>query len=75
MSGFVLKRILTFIPTFIGVSIITFMFIRILPGDPIIVMAGERGMTDERYAALMTQFGYDRSVLVQYWDYVVFRQV
>jgi len=70
MSGFLLKRILTFIPTFIGVSIITFMFIRILPGDPIIVMAGERGMTDERYAALMTQFGYDRPILVQYWDYL-----
>jgi len=70
MSGFLLKRILTFVPTFIGVSIITFMFIRILPGDPIILMAGERGMTDERYAKLMAQFGYDRHVLVQYWDYL-----
>jgi len=70
MVSFLFKRILMFIPTFIGVSIITFMFIRILPGDPIIVMAGERGMTDERYAALMTQFGYDRPLLMQYWDYV-----
>ena len=70
MSGFLVKRLLTFIPTFIGVTIITFMFIRILPGDPILLMVGERGMTDERHAALMTQFGYDRPLLVQYWDYL-----
>lgn len=70
MSGFLLKRLLMFIPTFIGVSIITFMFIRILPGDPIILMAGERGISEERYAKLMAQFGYDRSVWVQYWDYL-----
>ncbi|OED42148.1 peptide ABC transporter permease [Chromatiales bacterium (ex Bugula neritina AB1)] len=69
MYSFLLKRLGTFIPTFIGVSIITFLFIRILPGDPIILMAGERGMTDERYAKLMAQFGYDQPLLVQYWDY------
>jgi dipeptide transport system permease protein len=33
-------------------------------------MAGERGMTDERYAQLMTQFGFDKSLLSQYWDYL-----
>lgn len=70
MSSFMLKRLLTFIPTFVGVTIITFMFIRILPGDPILLMVGERGMTDERHAALMAQFGYDRPLLVQYWDYL-----
>lgn len=69
MLHFLLKRLGTFIPTFIGVSIVTFLFIRILPGDPIILMAGERGMSDERYAKLMAQFGYDQSLLVQYWDY------
>ncbi len=33
-------------------------------------MAGERGMSDARYAELMTQFGFDRPLLVQYWDYL-----
>ncbi len=69
MISFLLKRLGTFIPTFIGVSIITFLFIRILPGDPIILMAGERGMSDERYAKLMAQFGYDQPLLTQYWNY------
>ena len=70
MLRFFLSRLVTFIPTFIGVTLISFMFIRILPGDPIIVMAGERGMTEERYAQLTEQFGFDRPILVQYWDYL-----
>ena len=70
MLRFFLSRLVTFIPTFIGVTLISFLFIRILPGDPIIVMAGERGLTEERYAELQQQFGFDKPVLVQYWDYL-----
>ena len=71
MLHFFLSRMLTFIPTFIGVTLISFTFIRVLPGDPILVMAGERGMTEERYAELQAQFGFDRPILVQYWDYLL----
>ena len=70
MLSFLLKRIGTFIPTFIGVSIVAFLFIRLLPGDPILLMAGERGMSDERYAKMMAQFGYDQPLWQQYWDYI-----
>lgn len=69
MIKFLGARLLTFLPTFIGVALISFSFIRVLPGDPIIVMAGERGMTEERYAELTAQFGFDRPFLVQFWDY------
>ncbi len=71
MFRFLLTRLLTFLPTFIGVTIISFAFIRVLPGDPIVVMAGERGLTKERYAELTAQFGFDRPILQQYWDYLV----
>ncbi len=54
MLNYCPRRLLTFIPTFIGVTLISFGFIRVLPGDPIIVMAGERGLTEERYAELVT---------------------
>lgn len=70
MLNFILRRLLTFIPTFIGVSIISFLFIRLLPGDPIMLMAGERGLSDERYAQLMTQFGFNKPLLTQYWEYL-----
>ncbi|MFV2091774.1 MAG: ABC transporter permease subunit [Hyphomicrobiales bacterium] len=71
MLRFVLARLLTFLPTFIGVTLVSFSFIRLLPGDPIVVMAGERGMTAERYAALREKFGFDQPLLQQYWDYLV----
>ncbi|EYD72341.1 ABC transporter permease subunit [Limimaricola hongkongensis] len=70
MLRYMLSRFATFLPTFIGVTLISFAFIRVLPGDPIIVMAGERGMTQERYDELVTQFGFDRPILSQYWDYL-----
>ena len=50
MLNFLLRRIVTFVPTFIGVTLIAFAFIRLLPGDPILLLAGERGVAPERYA-------------------------
>jgi len=70
MIKFILSRLLTFLPTFFGVTLISFGFIRVLPGDPIIVMAGERGLSEERYNALAAQFGFDRPILTQYWEYL-----
>ncbi len=70
MLWFTLRRLLTFIPTFFGVTLIAFSFIRLLPGDPILVMAGERGMSDERYAELMAKFGFDQPMWWQYLEYI-----
>jgi dipeptide transport system permease protein len=70
MLKFLASRVLTFLPTFFGVTIISFAFIRLLPGDPIVVMAGERGVSAERYAELVKQLGFDRPMVVQYFDYL-----
>ena len=71
MLGFLLRRIGMLVPTFIGVTIVAFFFIRLLPGDPILLLAGERGITPERYAELQVQFGFDQPIYIQYFDYVV----
>jgi len=70
MLKFFLRRLLTFLPTFIGVTIISFGFIRLIPGDPLLVLAGERGMTEERHAEMMSQFGFDRPIWEQYGNYL-----
>ncbi|WP_425416407.1 ABC transporter permease subunit [Oricola indica] len=70
MLRFFLYRLALVIPTFIGVSIVAFAFIRLLPGDPILLLAGERGITPERYEQLQAVYGFDRPVIVQYLDYV-----
>ncbi len=70
MLRFLLNRIGLLIPTFIGVSIIAFSFIRLLPGDPILLLAGERGMTDERYQAEVVKYGFDKPIWQQYLNYL-----
>jgi dipeptide transport system permease protein len=70
MFRFVLTKLGLLIPTFIGVTIVAFSFIRMLPGDPIELMAGERGVTPERHAELMTLMGFDRPIWEQYIEFV-----
>jgi len=71
MFLYFLKKLSVVLPTFFGVTLVAFIFIRTLPGDPVLLMAGERGMSEERHAALMTQFGYDRPILFQYGGYLL----
>ncbi len=70
MLSYLARRIGLLIPTFIGITIVAFGFIRVLPGDPVLLMAGERGMTNERYAELLREFGYDRPIWQQYLTYM-----
>jgi len=58
------------VPTFIGVTIAAFSFIRLLPGDPILLMAGERGVTPERRAELEHIMGFDRPLWEQYFSFL-----
>ncbi|MBB4304454.1 dipeptide transport system permease protein [Rhodobium orientis] len=70
MLRFLLNRIAVLLPTFIGVTIISFLFIRLLPGDPIELLAGERGVTPERHAQLMHMMGFDKPIWQQYLTFV-----
>ncbi|NVK32275.1 MAG: ABC transporter permease subunit [Gammaproteobacteria bacterium] len=70
MIGFLFRRLALLIPTLIGITIVSFGFVRILPGDPVLLMAGERGITEERYAKLMEEFGYNQPIWQQYFNYL-----
>ena len=69
MLFYFLRRFGLLVPTFFGVTIAAFSFIRLLPGDPVLLMAGERGLTPERHAQLLHQFGFDRPLWQQFLDY------
>ncbi|KQR77676.1 peptide ABC transporter permease [Rhizobium sp. Leaf384] len=71
MLRFIFGRLAVLIPTFVGVSIIAFSFIRLLPGDPVMLLSGERVMAPERHAQIMAELGLDRPMYVQYFDYLV----
>jgi len=70
MLAFVLKRLALVVPTFLGITLLVFALIRLIPGDPVEALSGERGMTEERYQRLVHEFGLDRPLAVQYGEYV-----
>lgn len=70
-----IQRILQLIPVLILVSVAVFLIIRIIPGDPVLVMLGvdpeERArISEEQYETLKHQLGYDRPIYVQYANWV-----
>ncbi|MCC6194874.1 MAG: ABC transporter permease subunit [Burkholderiales bacterium] len=70
MLRFLLTRVSLVVPTFIGMTLLAFFLIRLVPGDPIETLAGERGIDAERHAKLLKEYGLDRPVLVQYGIYI-----
>ena len=57
MLQFILRRLGLVIPTFIGITLLTFAFVHMIPGDPVMIMAGERGISPERPAQLLGEMG------------------
>ena len=71
MISFIIRRLLLLIPVFIGLTLSTFALIRLVPGDVVEVMMGERAVNPELHAAAMKRLGLDQPLLVQYWDYLM----
>jgi len=70
MLQFILRRLGLVIPTFIGITLLTFAFVHMIPGDPVLIMAGERGISPERHAQLMALLGLDQPLWKQYLNYI-----
>jgi dipeptide transport system permease protein len=70
MLRFILTRVSLVIPTFLGITMLAFFLIRLVPGDPIETMAGERGIDPQRLEQLRVDFGFDKPIIVQYGIYL-----
>jgi len=70
MFRFLISKLAMLIPTFLGVTVVAFGFIRMIPGDPIELLAGERGIDPARHQELMVQFGYDLPLWQQYLTFL-----
>src|SRR6478735_6614854 len=70
MLRFTVRRLFQLIPILIGVSILVFIWIRLLPGSPAQALLGERA-TPASVAQLRHQYGLDQPLYVQYWRYLV----
>lgn len=70
MGSFLLKRFFHALPTLFGVSVIAFLLIRLIPGDPVLLMVGERGASPEVIAEMRANLGLDRPLWEQYFNFV-----
>jgi peptide/nickel transport system permease protein len=68
-----LKRVLATIPALFGVTVLIFLAMRVLPGDPLAMIAGEGGsyiLKDEELRAARTSLGFDKPLYRQYVDWI-----
>jgi dipeptide transport system permease protein len=70
MLSYIFRRLLVLIPTILGVTLLTFSLIRLIPGDPVEVMMGERTLDPELHAAALTRLGLDKPLYAQYGNYL-----
>ena len=70
MLRFIVRRLLILIPILLGVSVLVFVWVHLLPGSPATSLLGERA-TPQSVAQLNRQFGLDKPLYIQYWRYLV----
>lgn len=66
MSGYILKRLLSAVPVLLGITIIVFLIMALIPGDPATAILGSFA-TPENVARLNRDLGLDRSMVEQYF--------
>jgi len=69
MRRYAIRRSLTVIPVLLGVSVLVFGFVHLIPGDPALTMLGERA-TPEKVVEIRERLGLDRPIPAQYLIYV-----
>jgi peptide/nickel transport system permease protein len=67
--GYLSRRVALLVPTLLGVSVLAFSLIHLVPGDPAAVMLGERANA-RAVAELRHELGLDRPLPVQYWRFL-----
>jgi dipeptide transport system permease protein len=70
MLKLLLQTLIKAVPSLIGVSFLAFVLIRLVPGDPVLLLLGERGGSPELYQQLSQELGLDRAWYVQYFQFI-----
>lgn len=69
MPQFIGRRLLLLIPVLLGVLLVTFIIVRLIPGDPCVAMLGERA-TPAKCEAFLTRYGLNDNIFVQFIRYL-----
>ena len=66
----IIWRVLSAIPTLLGVLVATFLITRVLPGDPAVFFASNPSMSQEDVERVRVALGLDKSLIEQFWLYL-----
>jgi len=68
---FILRRLLQAVPVVLGIAVLNFMLVHAAPGNPADVLAGEAGSATPEYMQMLReQFGLDKPLYIQLFDYM-----
>ncbi|MFG2717472.1 ABC transporter permease [Streptomyces sp. NPDC048416] len=70
MGRYVARRLLQMIPVFLGTTLLIFLMVYTLPGDPVAALFGDKAADPSTVAKIRHDLGLDQPVLKQYWDYM-----
>ena len=74
MQTYIIQRLLAAIPTIFGITVLIFLAMRVLPGDPFLAVGGEAAttirMTEEQIRQARAQLGLDRPYYQQYLSWM-----
>ncbi|MGW5425365.1 ABC transporter permease [Streptomyces sp. NPDC003943] len=70
MGRYVARRLLQMIPVFLGTTLLIFLMVHSLPGDPVLAMFGDKGADPATLAAKRHELGLDKSLPEQYFVYM-----
>lgn len=70
MMRYIGQRLLQMIPVFLGATFLIYAMVFLLPGNPILALGGDRGLSDAQVARLMEDFNLDKPFIVQYLLYL-----
>jgi len=69
LSNYIIKRLLNLLPVLLGITLLVFLFLHLIPGDPATVLLGERA-TPEQVEALREQLGLNQPLPLQYLTFI-----
>ncbi|MGQ4647061.1 ABC transporter permease subunit [Lyngbya aestuarii] len=69
MALYIARRLLNLVPVLLGITLLVFVLLHLIPGDPALVILGERA-TPEQVEALREQLGLNRPLLLQYFSFL-----
>ncbi|MCC7372003.1 MAG: ABC transporter permease [Chloroflexi bacterium] len=69
MTRYMARRLILLLPVLVGISVLTFSIMQIIPGDPVMIMLQGQTHSPEEVARIRAQWGLDRPPVIQYLNY------